>query len=112
MSAHIADHWRQQLAEELSKDWACWWVQDGSFDVCQNENYFNMVRSVDFKTGKLKTKFVGLQEQEGHGAEGQKDCMLRAILSLFPDQKEITFENLNDLIVPKYNNDNQNEEKQ
>ena len=59
-------------------------------------------KTVDYRTRKLKHRFVSFEEHEGHGPEVQIDCLVRSMASLFPHEEGITKENIADLILQKH----------
>ena len=63
--------------------------------------YFFM-RYVDYETGELKFKFLFISEKEKRGAEGQVQCFKEALASLYPQKKEITAQNIIDLLKKNY----------
>ena len=62
-------------------------LQDGSCDIQQQDNYFHGVQYVCGKTGKLKSAFLDFRVKQIRGAEGQVDCLARALFSLLKYDK-------------------------
>ena len=59
------------------------------------------MRYVDYKTAELKFKFLFIAEKEKRGAEGQVQCFTEALASLYPQQKEISPQNIIEMLKKK-----------
>jgi len=58
---------------------------------------------VDYLTGELKVKFLYIAEKEKRGAEGQVLCFAEALAFLYPENKEITKDNIIKSLKENYN---------
>ena len=66
----------------MENAWANVFIQDGSVDLSQVDNYFHCARSV-LADGTVKYYFISFEEKKLYGADGQKDCFERSIKSLY-----------------------------
>ena len=90
----IAEDGRRRLYGELCDALAVNVLQDGSCDIQQQDNYFHGVQYVCGKTGKLKSAFLDFRVKQIRGAEGQVDCLARALFSLLKyDKRAADIEN-------------------
>ena len=60
------------------------------------------MRCVDYYTGKLKHRFLHIAKKKERGVKGQYGCFAEALASVYPDQKEITPENVIELLKKFY----------
>ena len=79
---YIANWLRDKVREQLENAWSNVFMQDGSNDITQKENYFHASRSL-MRNGDFQNVFISLEEKKQYGAEGQKDCFQRSIKSLY-----------------------------
>lgn len=88
----IAEHGRDLLCQKLSNALAVSFLQDGSCDIQQQDNYFHGANYVCGDTGKIKSVFVDFQVKDIRGARGQVDCLERALFSILkhhPDAEDM-----------------------
>jgi len=78
----IAEAGRRELAEEVESALATAWIQDGSVDLSQRDNYFHCVRFVCSSTGKMIVKFVSIVEKQERGPMGQFNAIKASMGSL------------------------------
>ena len=52
------------------------------------------VRLVDYRTGKLKHRFLAIVEKKERGAKGQFWCFAEALASIYPKEREISPQNV------------------
>ena len=62
--------------------------------LVENWSLFFLFSYVDYLTGELKAKVLYIAEKEKRGAEGQVLCSVEALVSLYPESKEITKHNI------------------
>ena len=97
----IANHGREDLIEELSECNAVWLFQGGSANLTNVDNYFHSARVVT-KEVDLVHRFLGLEEKMMFGADGQFDCLQRALAGLYPSRGDIKPDNILKLIKEKH----------
>ena len=74
-----------------------WWISHGpvTFEAWAGFSLiFSSFSYVDYLTGELKVKFLYIAEKEKRGAEGQVVCFSEALASLYPENKEVTKDNI------------------
>ena len=89
------------LVNELAESNAVWHHQDGSVNLEHIDNEFHHLKIVT-KRGKLKHRFLSVEEKNYRGANGQFDCLQRSMASIFPNSGYVDPKHISNLIIEKH----------
>lgn len=89
MRHKIANQIQEKLRKDLEECWSAFYLQDASVDLKQHDNEFHGVSYVDFKTGKLCNRFLGVVKKTKRGTVGQIDAFLECCQRLYPESEKV-----------------------